>query len=95
MVSNKRVSGATFDWSRFWVRFAFGAPFGALFGFGFWVQMNRPENSPGFGKWVPRQVAEWLGFEAYVDSGIVGLAAVLIFAFSTGIIVGLWRCKSR
>ena len=89
------VSRDPFDWERFWVRFACGAIFGAAFGFGFWVQMCRPANSQGLGEWLPRQVAEWLGLEAHVDSRIVGLAVVVVFASAAGTLVGLWRSQSR
>jgi len=77
------------------MRFTCGALFGSLLGFGFWVQMCRPANSVGLGEWLPRQVTEWLHLETTIESGIAGLAVVLIFALLTGTIVGLRHSETR
>jgi hypothetical protein len=95
MIPINDVYRRSFDWARFWVRFTCGALLGSLLGFGFWVQMCRPANSLGLGEWPPRQVAEWLGLEARIDSGITGLVVVLVVASAAGTIVGLWRSQPR
>ncbi len=39
---------------------------------------------------VPRLVTEWLQMEAIVDSGLVGITVVAIFAITSGVIVAVW-----
>ncbi len=79
-----------FDWERIAVRFLFGFLPGALLGFGFWSQMCRPPQSLGLMEHIPRLVTEWLQLEAIVDSGLVGITVVAIFAIISGVIVAVW-----
>lgn len=83
------------DWARFLVRFACGAVFGSVAGFGFWVQMCRPPHARGLWEWFPQRLAAWLGGEAVVDSGVAGLAVVVVFSLASGLIVGLKRPNPR
>ena len=84
-----------FDWARFAVRFLFGFLPGALLGFGFWIQMCRPPQSLGLMEHVPRLVTEWLRLEATVDSGLVGITVVAIFAITSGVIVAVWPSLAK
>ena len=87
--------GSSFDWSRFLVRFVFGAIPGALAGWGFWVQMCRPPETLGLMEGFPRLVCEWLNLEKAIDSGSAALVVIAGFASVAGLIVAVWPSISH
>ena len=92
---SSKVNKLSFDWLRFWVRFAFGAIPGALIGLGFWVQMCRPPETLGLMEGLPRLVCEWLNLEKAIDSGYAAFIVIVLFAFVSGLIVAVWPSISN
>ena len=84
-----------FDWVRFWIRFVFGTLPGALFGFGFWIQMCRPAGTVGLMEYLPRLVTEWLGLEGHIDSGLACIMVIVVFGCISGLIVAVWPSISK